>query len=48
MPETGLATWPKPHDLAQVILFLASDVAKHYAARPFRFMATPDLLGRSN
>jgi NAD(P)-dependent dehydrogenase (short-subunit alcohol dehydrogenase family) len=28
MPEADFAKWPKPHDIAQVILFLCSDDAK--------------------
>lgn len=36
MPQADFATWPKPEDIAQVILFLASDRAKviHGAAIP--------------
>jgi len=36
MPEADLAVWPKPQDIAQVILFLASDAAKtiHGASVP--------------
>jgi len=28
MPDANFATWPKPEDIAKVILFLASDAAK--------------------
>jgi NAD(P)-dependent dehydrogenase (short-subunit alcohol dehydrogenase family) len=36
MPGANFATWPKPEDIAQVILFLSSDAAKtiHGAAVP--------------
>lgn len=36
MPNADFATWPKPEDLAQVILFLCSDLARsiHGAAIP--------------
>jgi NAD(P)-dependent dehydrogenase (short-subunit alcohol dehydrogenase family) len=36
MPEADFAAWPKPQDIAQVILFLASDAAKtvHGASVP--------------
>lgn len=36
MPQADFATWPKPEDIAQVILFLASERAKviHGAAIP--------------
>ena len=36
MPNADFATWPKPEDIARVILFLASDEAKviHGAAIP--------------
>ena len=36
MPDADFATWPKPEDIAQVILFLCSDAAKtiHGAAIP--------------
>ena len=36
MPDANFATWPKPEDIARVILFLASDEAKviHGAAIP--------------
>jgi NAD(P)-dependent dehydrogenase (short-subunit alcohol dehydrogenase family) len=36
MPDADFATWPKPEDLAQVILFLCSDLARsiHGAAIP--------------
>lgn len=36
MPGANFATWPKPDDIAQVILFLSSDAAKtiHGAAVP--------------
>lgn len=36
MPEANFAAWPKPQDIAQVILFLASDSAKtvHGASVP--------------
>jgi NAD(P)-dependent dehydrogenase (short-subunit alcohol dehydrogenase family) len=36
MPGSDFATWPKPEDIAQVILFLSSDFAKtiHGAAIP--------------
>jgi NAD(P)-dependent dehydrogenase (short-subunit alcohol dehydrogenase family) len=36
MPHSDFATWPKPEDIAQVILFLSSDLAKtiHGAAVP--------------
>jgi NAD(P)-dependent dehydrogenase (short-subunit alcohol dehydrogenase family) len=36
MPTADFASWPKPRDIAQVILFLCSDVAKtiHGAAIP--------------
>jgi NAD(P)-dependent dehydrogenase (short-subunit alcohol dehydrogenase family) len=36
MPDADFATWPKPEDIARVILFLASDDAKviHGAAIP--------------
>ena len=36
MPNADFTTWPKPQDIAQVILFLCSDAAKtvHGAAVP--------------
>jgi|ERR1017187_9569506 NAD(P)-dependent dehydrogenase (short-subunit alcohol dehydrogenase family) len=36
MPDSDFATWPKPQDIAQVVLFLCSDLAKtiHGAAVP--------------
>jgi NAD(P)-dependent dehydrogenase (short-subunit alcohol dehydrogenase family) len=36
MPSADFATWPKPEDIAHVIVFLASDNAKviHGAAIP--------------
>ena len=36
MPDADFSTWPKPEDLAQVILFLCSDMARavHGAAIP--------------
>jgi NAD(P)-dependent dehydrogenase (short-subunit alcohol dehydrogenase family) len=36
MPNSNFATWPKPEDIAQVILFLCSDAAKviHGASIP--------------
>jgi NAD(P)-dependent dehydrogenase (short-subunit alcohol dehydrogenase family) len=36
MPDADFATWPKPVDIASVVLFLASDKAKviHGAAVP--------------
>jgi NAD(P)-dependent dehydrogenase (short-subunit alcohol dehydrogenase family) len=36
MPDADFATWPKPEDIAQVVLFLCSDSAKtiHGAAIP--------------
>jgi NAD(P)-dependent dehydrogenase (short-subunit alcohol dehydrogenase family) len=36
MPDADFAKWPKPRDIAQVILFLCSDDAKmiHGAAIP--------------
>jgi NAD(P)-dependent dehydrogenase (short-subunit alcohol dehydrogenase family) len=36
MPDADFAAWPKPEDIAQVILFLAGDNAKviHGAAIP--------------
>jgi len=36
MPGSNFACWPKPEDIAQVILFLSSDAAKtiHGAAIP--------------
>lgn len=36
MPDSNFAAWPKPEDIAQVVLFLASDFAKtiHGAAVP--------------
>lgn len=36
MPDSDFATWPKPQDIAQVVLFLSSDLAKviHGAAVP--------------
>jgi hypothetical protein len=36
MPDSNFAVWPKPEDIAQVVLFLASDLAKtiHGAAVP--------------
>lgn len=36
MPDANFATWPKPEDIARVVLFLASDQAKvvHGAAVP--------------
>jgi NAD(P)-dependent dehydrogenase (short-subunit alcohol dehydrogenase family) len=36
MPEADFAIWPKPEDIARVILFLCSDDAKviHGAAIP--------------
>jgi NAD(P)-dependent dehydrogenase (short-subunit alcohol dehydrogenase family) len=36
MPDADFATWPKPEDIAHVILFLSSDLAKsiHGAAIP--------------
>jgi NAD(P)-dependent dehydrogenase (short-subunit alcohol dehydrogenase family) len=36
MPGADFASWPKPQDIAQVILFLCSDAAKtiHGAAIP--------------
>jgi NAD(P)-dependent dehydrogenase (short-subunit alcohol dehydrogenase family) len=36
MPGADFAAWPKPEELAQVILFLCSDVARsiHGAAIP--------------
>jgi NAD(P)-dependent dehydrogenase (short-subunit alcohol dehydrogenase family) len=36
MPKADFASWPKPEDIAQVILFLSSDMAKtiHGAAIP--------------
>jgi len=36
MPDANVATWPKPEDIARVVLFLASDEAKvvHGAAVP--------------
>lgn len=36
MPDSNFAAWPKPEDVAQVVLFLASDFAKtiHGAAVP--------------
>jgi NAD(P)-dependent dehydrogenase (short-subunit alcohol dehydrogenase family) len=36
MPDADFATWPKPEDIAQVILFLCSEAAKtiHGAAIP--------------
>jgi NAD(P)-dependent dehydrogenase (short-subunit alcohol dehydrogenase family) len=36
MPDADFATWPKPQDIAQVILFLSSDSARtiHGAAIP--------------
>lgn len=36
MPDAEYATWPKPEDIARVILFLCSDDAKviHGAAIP--------------
>lgn len=36
MPEADFAAWPKPQDIAQVVLFLASDAAKtiHGASVP--------------
>ena len=36
MPDSKFATWPKPEDIAQVILFLCSDASKviHGAAIP--------------
>ena len=36
MPDADFASWPKPQDIAQVILFLSSDAAKtiHGAAIP--------------
>jgi NAD(P)-dependent dehydrogenase (short-subunit alcohol dehydrogenase family) len=36
MPGADFASWPKPEDLAQVILFLCSDLARaiHGAAIP--------------
>jgi NAD(P)-dependent dehydrogenase (short-subunit alcohol dehydrogenase family) len=36
MPNADFATWPKPEDIARVILFLCSDEAKviHGAAIP--------------
>ncbi len=36
MPDADFATWPKPQDIAQVVLFLSSDLAKtiHGAAVP--------------
>jgi NAD(P)-dependent dehydrogenase (short-subunit alcohol dehydrogenase family) len=36
MPDSDFAAWPKPDDIAQVILFLSSDLAKtiHGAAVP--------------
>lgn len=36
MPDADFATWPKPEDIAQVVLFLSSDLAKtiHGAAVP--------------
>jgi NAD(P)-dependent dehydrogenase (short-subunit alcohol dehydrogenase family) len=36
MPDADFATWPKPQDIARVVLFLSSDLAKviHGAAVP--------------
>ena len=36
MPDADFLTWPKPEDIAKVVLFLSSDVAKaiHGAAVP--------------
>jgi NAD(P)-dependent dehydrogenase (short-subunit alcohol dehydrogenase family) len=36
MPDADFATWPKPQDIAQVVLFLSSDLAKtiHGASVP--------------
>jgi NAD(P)-dependent dehydrogenase (short-subunit alcohol dehydrogenase family) len=36
MPDADFATWPKPEDIARVIVFLCSDSAKviHGAAVP--------------
>jgi len=36
MPGANFATWPKPEDIARVVLFLASDQAKvvHGASVP--------------
>jgi NAD(P)-dependent dehydrogenase (short-subunit alcohol dehydrogenase family) len=36
MPDADFATWPKPEDIARVVLFLCSDDAKviHGAAIP--------------
>jgi len=36
MPDSDYAAWPKPQDIAQVVLFLSSDLAKtvHGAAVP--------------
>jgi NAD(P)-dependent dehydrogenase (short-subunit alcohol dehydrogenase family) len=36
MPDANFATWPKPEEIASVILFLASDAAEviHGAAIP--------------
>jgi NAD(P)-dependent dehydrogenase (short-subunit alcohol dehydrogenase family) len=36
MPQSNFAAWPKPEDIAQVVLFLSSDLAKtiHGAAVP--------------
>lgn len=36
MPDADFASWPKPEDIAQVVLFLSSDLAKtiHGAAVP--------------
>ena len=28
MPDANFASWPKPEDIARVILFLCSDAAK--------------------
>jgi NAD(P)-dependent dehydrogenase (short-subunit alcohol dehydrogenase family) len=36
MPQSDFAAWPKPADIAQIVLFLSSDLAKtiHGAAVP--------------
>jgi NAD(P)-dependent dehydrogenase (short-subunit alcohol dehydrogenase family) len=36
MPNADFQKWPKPEDIAQVVLFLSSDAAKtiHGAAMP--------------
>jgi NAD(P)-dependent dehydrogenase (short-subunit alcohol dehydrogenase family) len=36
MPDSDFAAWPKPQDIARVVLFLSSDLAKtiHGAAVP--------------